>query len=968
MSLKIKGLDHFIRDIRNCKDFEKEKKLVDKELNKIRTKFSKSSVSGYEQKKYVWKLSYANLTGYTIDFGYKKIVSLIKSKKYSEKYTGYINAGILIPNAEIEIFQLMVDQVKNDLFSKNESVQSLALNLIGGLANVQLVKPLLLDILKLSLGVSDQITSNTRKKALLCLLRIFRKFKDSFEFNIKKWIKPLNLMLDTYKDESSVVYAVLTLIEGIISIRYTKHWDAVSMNVLLILNNLVVKGKCEEDHKYYLIPHPWLQIKSLKILSILSINKDSNFKPVLSTVLDKILDSHQISQIKNKNNTQGAILFEAINVIIRYKRVISLSLQRQILSLLVIFLDFNEINVKYLAFDSLTNVLVLPGSEEALKAQTDKILNALDNLDPSIRKRALDLLYLMCNNNNVHEIIEELLKYTEKTDMLIKEELVLKIAILAEKFAPNLDWYLDVIISLLANSGDYITDDIWWRCCQIVTGYGDKTNYNLQKYSVGAIMHVLGNYNCSENLVKMASYILPEYGLEGEIVNPRRMFQILNKKYDIVSMECKYMLIDAFFVIAGHIMMKEGSSTDSDQQTLNEILTVFESNMDNIDVELQKRSYEYSQVLNQNDTELFKLMFECMPSFDEGVEENNPLLSKMIKLLTKKSSKNDPTGINQGKELIKKKMDILKSKMENYRIEREKGNLRYEDLFIESENVDIKFYNQPLFPLCQQRLALSGKNILLTPDNLQLPKACLRELRALLISNNGTLYEDKLIKIEYKSMFNSGSGKAAIQFISKSGKLSNLNINTASDGGLKIQLSPIKKNQNYQIMLNYTNDDIITSLPVLQLFYIQNAQEKTLSIHLPLFLHKFATPYEMDEAKYMQIYRRFTLQDKYFKLDEFIKNPSADNDLNVIMKKVGSLLSNVLKMKVNAYPNMQNINIVYGTAQINRKSNEHPVIPFIIEVECFEENAELLRLSIRSSFSPFIVHSLYQIIVFFLYY
>lgn len=101
------------------------------------------------------------------------------------------------------------------------------------------------------------------------------------------------------------------------------------------------------------------------------------------------------------------------------------------------------------------------------------ILSALENIDPSIRRRALDLLYLMCNSNNVGEIISELLKHTESQDINIREELVMKIAILAERFAPNLEWYLDIIISLMANAGDYITDDIWWRCCQIITGFGD---------------------------------------------------------------------------------------------------------------------------------------------------------------------------------------------------------------------------------------------------------------------------------------------------------------------------------------------------------------------------------------------------------------------------------------------------------------------------------------------------------------
>ena len=49
--------------------------------------------------------------------------------------------------------------------------------------------------------------------------------------------------------------------------------------------------------------------------------------------------------------------------------------------------------------------------------------------------------------------------------------------------------------------------------------------------------------------------------------------------------------------------------------------------------------------------------------------------------------------MQQVQELILKKQEILKSKYENYWLERDKGNLKYEDLFIDSENVEIKFYN-----------------------------------------------------------------------------------------------------------------------------------------------------------------------------------------------------------------------------------------------------------------------------------
>jgi AP-2 complex subunit alpha len=59
----------------------------------------------------------------------------------------------------------------------------------------------------------------------------------------------------------------------------------------------------------------------------------------------------------------------------------------------------------------------------------------------SIRRRSLDLLYGMCDISNAKDIVEELLQYLTTADFAIREELALKAAILAEKFAPNLAWY-----------------------------------------------------------------------------------------------------------------------------------------------------------------------------------------------------------------------------------------------------------------------------------------------------------------------------------------------------------------------------------------------------------------------------------------------------------------------------------------------------------------------------------------------
>jgi AP-2 complex subunit alpha len=91
MSLSIRGLNIFISDLRNCPNKEAEVKRVEIEKQKIRQKFAgKSTINGYDRKKYIWKLIYIKLLGHEVDFGYKEAAMLINSQKHSEKYTGYV--------------------------------------------------------------------------------------------------------------------------------------------------------------------------------------------------------------------------------------------------------------------------------------------------------------------------------------------------------------------------------------------------------------------------------------------------------------------------------------------------------------------------------------------------------------------------------------------------------------------------------------------------------------------------------------------------------------------------------------------------------------------------------------------------------------------------------------------------------------------------------------------------------------
>lgn len=145
----------------------------------------------------------------------------------------------------------------------------------------------------------------------------------------------------------------------------------------------------------------------------------------------------------------------------------------------------------------------------------ETFFSALKEKDISIRKRALDTIFQLCNQEVAAEVVNELLDHLQENDYELTENMVLKIAILAEKFAINLSWYIDVIIKLIEFAGDYVDEQLWFRVAQMVTGFGDsetEADENLQKYAALKMFDVMRTPSLHEALIKIGSYVLSEFG------------------------------------------------------------------------------------------------------------------------------------------------------------------------------------------------------------------------------------------------------------------------------------------------------------------------------------------------------------------------------------------------------------------------------------------------------------------------
>ncbi|KAL7618838.1 hypothetical protein Lser_V15G00906 [Lactuca serriola] len=124
------------------------------------------------------------------------------------------------------------------------------------------------------------------------------------------------------------------------------------------------------------------------------------------------------------------------------------------------FIPVREPNIRYLGLENMTRMMMVTDVQDIIKRHQDQIITSLKDPDISMQRRALDLLYGMCDVSNAKDIVEELLQYLGTTDFTMCEELTLKAAILADKFAPDLLWYGDVIHQLIDKAGNFVSDDI----------------------------------------------------------------------------------------------------------------------------------------------------------------------------------------------------------------------------------------------------------------------------------------------------------------------------------------------------------------------------------------------------------------------------------------------------------------------------------------------------------------------------
>jgi AP-2 complex subunit alpha len=327
--------------------------------------------------------------------------------------------------------------------------------------------------------------------------------------------------------------------------------------------------------------------------------------------LQKIMDSAMdIPKNVQQNNAQNAVLFEAINLVIHLDTEHDLMVQ--ISTRLGKFIASRETNVRYLGLEAMTHLAARSETLDPIKKHQSIIIGSLRDRDISVRRQGLDLLYSMCDPSNAQAIVNELLRYLQSADYAIREEMVLKIAILTEKYATDVQWYVDISLRLIAMAGDHVSDEVWQRVIQIVTN-----NEELQVYASQNILQYVKN-DCHETLVKIGGYLLGEFGhliADSPGCSPIEQFMALNAKMRGCSSTTRAIILSSFVKFINLF-----------PEIKPQLLQVFKAYSHSLDSELQQRACEYLNLANQPTDDLLRTVCDEMPPFPERA---SALLSRL---------------------------------------------------------------------------------------------------------------------------------------------------------------------------------------------------------------------------------------------------------------------------------------------------------------------------------------------------
>ncbi|CAK9137800.1 unnamed protein product [Ilex paraguariensis] len=471
-------LGDMIRAIRACKTAAEERAVVRKECAAIRASVGEND-QDYRHRNLA-KLMFIHMLGYPTHFGQMECLKLIASPGFPEKRMGYLGLMLLLDERQ---------EVLIDLNHTNQYIVGLALCALGNICSAEMARDLAPEVEQL-LQFRDP---NVRKKAALCSIRIVKKVPDLAEI----FLNPAAALLK--EKHHGVLLTGVQLCTDLckVSAEALEYFRKKCTEGLVKLLKDVVNSPYAPEYDVSGITDPFLHIRLLRLLHVLG-QGDADASDCMNDILAQVA-----TKTESNKNAGNAILYECVATIMSIEdngglRVLAINILGR-------FLSNRDNNIRYVALNMLIKAITV--DTQAVQRHRATILECVKDMDASIRKRALELVYLLVNESNVKPLTKELIDYLQVSEQEFKGDLTAKICSIVEKFSPEKIWYIDQMLKVLSEAGNYVKDEVWHALIVLISNAS-----NLHGYAVRLLYKAVQTAGEQETLVRVAVWCIGEYG------------------------------------------------------------------------------------------------------------------------------------------------------------------------------------------------------------------------------------------------------------------------------------------------------------------------------------------------------------------------------------------------------------------------------------------------------------------------
>ncbi|KAG6713301.1 hypothetical protein I3842_05G144900 [Carya illinoinensis] len=587
-------LRDMIRAIRACKTAAEERAVVRKECAAIRSSINEND-HDYRHRN-IAKLMFIHMLGYPTHFGQMECLKLIASAEFPEKRIGYLGLMLLLDERQ-EVLMLVTNSLKQDLNHANQYIVGLALCALGNICSAEMARDLAPEVERL-LQFRDP---NTRKKAALCAIRIIKKVPDLAE----NFINPAAALLK--EKHHGVLITGVQLCTDLckVSAEALEYCRKKCTGGLVRTLKDVANSPYAPEYDIAGITDPFLHIRLLRLLRVLG-QGDADVSDLMNDILAQVA-----TKTETNKNAGNAILYECVETIMSIEdngglRVLAINILGR-------FLSNRDNNIRYVALNMLMKAITV--DTQAVQRHRATIVECVKDSDASIRKRALELVYLLVNESNVKPLTKELIEYLERSDQEFKGDLTAKICSIIAKFSPEKIWYIDQMLKVLSEAGNFVKDEVWHALIVVISNASD-----LHGYTVRALYRAFQTSAEQETLVRVAVWCIGEYGdllVKNvgvlDIEDPITVTE--SDAVDVVEVAIKHHTSDlttkAMSLIA---LLKLSSRFPSSSERIQDIII---QNRGSLVLELQQRSIEFNSVIEKHHN-IRSALVERMPVLDEA--------------------------------------------------------------------------------------------------------------------------------------------------------------------------------------------------------------------------------------------------------------------------------------------------------------------------------------------------------------